>query len=128
MMLWLSVLVIKNALDTQKGANLGLKCVIMPPDPLGSLSAPPDSLAAIRGVRGAGVPTSKGEGRAGNGKREEGMGKGKGRREGEGRKRRGRADPRPGLEKRKGSNLNHRSIHSNVNLQCQHNSHFHINQ
>ena len=62
----------KAALDTQIGANLGLKCVRMclaagiRPDPLGSLIAPPDPLAAI----GGGVPTSKGEGREGNEKRE----------------------------------------------------------
>ena len=54
-----------------------------PPGPAGggSLSAPPDPLAAI----GEGVPTSNGEGREGNGKREEKGCKG-GREEGEGRK------------------------------------------
>ena len=47
----------KSALHTQKGANLGLKCVRMRTH-WGSLSAPPDPIAAI----GGGVPTSKGEG------------------------------------------------------------------
>jgi len=56
-MLWLSVSVIlknKAALDTQKGANLGLKCVRMRlvAGLCPSLSTPPDPLAAIRG-RGA---------------------------------------------------------------------------
>jgi len=48
------------------------------------LSAPPDSLAAI----GGGVPTSKGEGREGNGIRE-GRGWEGGREEGNGREGRG---------------------------------------
>jgi len=57
------------------------------------LSAPPDPLAAIGG-RGA---YFKGRGK--------GMGKGKeGDVKGEGRKGRERADPRPGLRKRKGGN------------------------
>jgi len=58
-----------------------------PLGPARSLSDPPDLLAAI-----GGVPTSKGEGREGNGKREgrgwEGgreKGKGRGGKEGEGR-------------------------------------------
>ena len=57
----------KAALDTQNGANLGLKCVRMRlaawlrPDPLGELERSPDPLAAI----GGGVPTSKGMGRGG---------------------------------------------------------------
>jgi len=38
----------KAALDTQKGANLGLKCVRMRTR-WGSLSAPPDPLVAIGG-------------------------------------------------------------------------------
>ena len=65
----------KAALDTQKGANLGLKCVRMHlaaglcPDPLGELECSPRPLAAI----GGGVPTSNGEGR---GKGKEGDGKG----------------------------------------------------
>jgi len=98
MMLWLRVSVIlknKSALHIQKGANLGLKCVRLRsaaglrPDPLwGSLSAPPDPLAAI----GGGVPTSKGEGREGNseGRGWEGGGNGRGGREGEKREGRGR--------------------------------------
>ena len=57
-----------------------------PPGPAaGSLSAPPDPLAAI----GGGVPTSNGEGREGDGKREGRGGKGRKGREGEGRKGRG---------------------------------------
>jgi len=57
----------KAALDTQNGANLGLKCVRMRlaawlrRDPLGELERSPDPLAAI----GGGVPTSKGMGREG---------------------------------------------------------------
>ena len=57
MILWLSVSVIKKknkaALDTQKGANLGLKCVRMPLaaglrlDPLGKLQRSPRPLVAI---------------------------------------------------------------------------------
>jgi len=63
----------KAAIDTQKGANLGLKCVRMRlaaglrPDPLGELErSPRPPMPQL----GRGVPTSKGEGR-------EGMGKGK---------------------------------------------------
>jgi len=55
------------------------------------LSAPPDPLAAI----GRGVPTSKGEGREGNGKREQRDGQEKGGREGEGGK--GKDDLHPTL-------------------------------
>ena len=56
--MWLSVSVIKKnkvALDTQIGANLGLKCARMRlaaglrPDPLGELERSPDPLAAIGG-------------------------------------------------------------------------------
>jgi len=62
MMLWLSVSVIfkknKAALDTQKGANLGLKCVRMRlvsglcPHPLGELerSPRPSSRNWVRGA------------------------------------------------------------------------------
>ena len=39
----------KAAFDTQKGANLGLKCAECVWTRLGSLSAPPDPLAAIGG-------------------------------------------------------------------------------
>ena len=77
----------KAALDTQKGTSLGVKCVRMHlaaglrPDPLGSLSAPPDPLAAIGGgcpllIRGEG--NGKMEGRGWQGGREEGE-EGKGR-------------------------------------------------
>ena len=54
MMLWLNVSVIlknQGALDTQKGASLGLKCFRMHlaaglcPDPLGKLERSPDPLA-----------------------------------------------------------------------------------
>ena len=38
------------ALGTQKGANLGQKCVRLHPEPLGSLSTPPGPLAAIGGA------------------------------------------------------------------------------
>jgi len=62
------------------------------PDELGSYSAPPDPPAAI----GGGVPTSKVEGKEGNGRKEKGEGregeggKGKGRKEREGREGTGR--------------------------------------
>jgi len=74
MMLWLSVPVIlkyKAALDTQKGASLDLKCVRMRlaaglhPDPLGKLERSPRPSSRNWGR----VPTSKGEGMEGNGKR-----------------------------------------------------------
>jgi len=85
-MMWLSVSVIfknKAAFDTQKGANLGLKCARMrlaaglcpgqSPGPLGSLSALPDLLAAI----GEGCLLLRGrEGKEGDGKREGRMGRG----------------------------------------------------
>jgi len=63
------------------------------------------------------MPTSKGEGREGNGNREGRDGKEEGKKGREREEEKGRADPRPGLEKCKGGNLNNRSIHSNVNLQ-----------
>ena len=74
MMLWLSVSIIlkKAALDTQKGASLGLKCVRMRlaaglrPDSLGKLERSPRPRSRDWGR----LPTSKGEERAGNGKRE----------------------------------------------------------
>ena len=75
MMLWLSVSVIlknKAALDTQKGASLSLKCVRMRlaaglcPDPLGKLEHSPRPSSHNWGR----VPTSKGEEREGNEKRE----------------------------------------------------------
>jgi len=78
------------ALDTQKGANLGLKCVRMLlaaglcPDPLGELKRSPRPSSRNWGR----VPISNGEGREGNGKREERgreKGKGRGGMEGEGR-------------------------------------------
>jgi len=74
----------KAALDTEKGASLGLKCVRMRlaaglrPDPLGKLERSPDPLAAI----GGGCLLLKG--REGNGKRE-GRGWQGGREEGEGK-------------------------------------------
>jgi len=81
MMLWLSVSVIlknKAALDTQKGANLGLKCARMHlaaglrPDPLEKLERSPRPLAAMQE---GGVPISKGKGSEGNGKGKEGEGR-----------------------------------------------------
>ena len=73
-MLWLSVSVILNnkaALDTQKGANLGLKCVTMRlaaglrPHPLGELERSPR-------------PSSCNWGRVSTSKGREGKGMGKG--------------------------------------------------
>jgi len=86
----ISILKNKAALDTQKGANLRLKCVRMRlaaglhPDPLGKLQRSPRPSSHNWGR----VPTSKAEAKEGNGKRE---GRGwEGGREGEGRKERGR--------------------------------------
>jgi len=98
MMLWLSVSVIKKtnkaALDTQKGASLGLKCVRM------RLAAGlcPDPLATIGGGC---LLLSLGREGMGMGKGKEGDGKGVGRK---GRGGRERADPRPGLRKCKSGN------------------------
>ena len=106
MMLWLRVSVIfknKAGLHTQKGANLGLKCVRMllaaglRPGPLGELERSPDPLAAI----GDGCLLLTGREEKGMGKGKEGDGKGEWRKE---KGRRERADPRPGLRKCKGGN------------------------
>jgi len=76
----------KVALDTQKGASLGLKCSRMRlaaglrPDPLGKLERSPDPLAAIGGR------CLLLKGREGNGKGKEGDGKGEGKRGGKGGK------------------------------------------
>ena len=62
----------KAALDTEKGANLGLKCARMRlaagllPDPLGKLERSPRPLAAMEE---GGVPISKGKGSEGNGEK-----------------------------------------------------------
>ena len=90
----------KAALDTQKGASLGLKCVKMRlaaglrPDPLGKLERSPRPYSRNWGR----VLTSKGEGREWE-KGRKGMARGKGGRGG-----RERADPCPGLRKCKGGN------------------------
>jgi len=108
MMLWLSVSVIKKtnkaALDTQKGASLGLKCVRMRlaaglrPHPLGKLERSPRPSSRNWGT----VPTSKGEGREENGKKKEGDGKGEVGTGGDGGKRR---TPVPGCESAKVATL-----------------------
>ena len=67
----------KAAFDTQKGANLGLKCARMRlaaglrPDPLGELKRSPRPPSRNWG----GMPTSKGERREGMGKWKERDGK-----------------------------------------------------
>ena len=89
--MWLSVSVIKKQSCigySKKGTNLGIKCVRMRlaaglrPDPLGKLERSPRPSSPNWGR----VPTSKGEGREGNGKREGRGGKGKGGRGREGGK------------------------------------------
>jgi len=90
MMLWLSVSVIlknKTAFDTQKGANLGIKCARMRlavgrrRTRWGSFSATPDTLAAIGG-KGAYFERGMGKGKEGDGNREREDGKGMEGREG----------------------------------------------